>query len=170
MKITKDQIITNNKTIINSNGKILDLVGIILPHSSNNIPENFLACDGASYNKYDYSDLYSIIGTTYGGTGDYFNVPDCRGRFLKCRDAESLGTVGIDQLSTHGHVISPNPHNHIMPIGYSASGNSGSGGNAGYTHTEIAGLNIGGINLDISNYGGSETRPKNLYCNYIIRY
>jgi hypothetical protein len=50
----------------------------------------FLECDGSSYPVAQYSDLWNIIGNTYGGTGDYdettftysgtFNVPDYRNK------------------------------------------------------------------------------------------
>ena len=52
----------------------------------------FLECDGNSYVVAQYSDLWNIIGNTYGGDGDYneitkeysgsFNVPDYRNKRL----------------------------------------------------------------------------------------
>lgn len=52
----------------------------------------FLECDGNSYPVAQYSDLWNIIGNTYGGNGDYneitreysgsFNVPDYRNKRL----------------------------------------------------------------------------------------
>lgn len=52
----------------------------------------FLECDGSSYPVAQYSDLWNVIGNTYGGNGDYdeisrtysgsFNVPDYRNKRL----------------------------------------------------------------------------------------
>jgi phage-related tail fiber protein len=40
--------------------------------------------DGRALNKVTYSSLYSLIGTTYGGTelGTTFNIPDLRGKYV----------------------------------------------------------------------------------------
>ena len=36
----------------------------------------FVECNGASLNKNDYDQLYNLFGTTFGGSGDEFNVPN----------------------------------------------------------------------------------------------
>lgn len=41
-------------------------------------------CDGAELNRFEYADLFRSIGYSYGGSGDYFALPDMRdptGRF-----------------------------------------------------------------------------------------
>jgi microcystin-dependent protein len=45
------------------------------------IPTNWLECKGQSLAIASYPELHSIIGTTYGGTGSNFLLPDFRGRF-----------------------------------------------------------------------------------------
>jgi len=47
----------------------------------NEIPPNYLLCDGSSYSVDDYFNLFLIIGYTYGGDGLYFNVPNFQSRF-----------------------------------------------------------------------------------------
>ena len=43
----------------------------------------WIKCDGRTLNKTEYSDLFSLIGTTYGSpTADTFKLPDLRGRVL----------------------------------------------------------------------------------------
>jgi microcystin-dependent protein len=43
----------------------------------------WLVCDGRSLSRDLYSDLFNIIGTTYGNNdGTTFKLPDCRGRIL----------------------------------------------------------------------------------------
>lgn len=56
--------------------------GSILLYAGSSIPDGFLPCDGAAVSRSTYSDLFGVIGTTYG-LGDNtttFNVPDFRGR------------------------------------------------------------------------------------------
>jgi microcystin-dependent protein len=46
-------------------------------------PDGWLLCDGASYLRSAYPDLFAVIGTTYGAAdGTHFNVPDLRGRVV----------------------------------------------------------------------------------------
>jgi microcystin-dependent protein len=44
-------------------------------------PTGWLLCDGSSLLRSDYTDLFGVIGTTYGAVdGSHFNLPDLRGR------------------------------------------------------------------------------------------
>jgi hypothetical protein len=60
--------------------------GTIMMYASNSIPttqtisgiNDFLLCDGSSYSTSTYSVLFGVIGTTFGGSGGTFNVPDFR--------------------------------------------------------------------------------------------
>jgi microcystin-dependent protein len=46
-------------------------------------PEDWALCDGSSLAIRTYPDLYSLIGTTYGGDGvNTFRLPDFRGRVV----------------------------------------------------------------------------------------
>jgi microcystin-dependent protein len=57
-------------------------VGCIMQYVGSNAPIGWLFCDGTAYSRAEYSDLYTIISTTYGnGDGSTtFNVPDFVGR------------------------------------------------------------------------------------------
>lgn len=59
--------------------------GTIIAYSVDNVPEGYLKCEGQAISRTDYSNLFNIIGTTYGnGDGTTtFNVPDLRGEFLR---------------------------------------------------------------------------------------
>lgn len=53
--------------------------GMIIPFGTQDlakIPQGWLLCDGSPYNTADYQDLYSVIGSSYGGGGLVFNVPE----------------------------------------------------------------------------------------------
>ena len=62
-------------------------VGLVSPFAgaySERPPQGWLFCDGATLNSSSspqYANLFSVIGSTYGGTGaSSFKVPDLRGR------------------------------------------------------------------------------------------
>lgn len=58
------------------------MIGVIFPWPLNWAPYGWLMCDGQQLSISQYTALYSLLGTTYGGDGrTYFNIPDLRGRF-----------------------------------------------------------------------------------------
>ena len=75
-------------------------VGTVLPWMSRSTryPSGFLYCNGAAISRTTYSNLYSVIGTTYGtGNGSStFNIPDLRGCFLR-GDGGNAATIGTRQ-------------------------------------------------------------------------
>lgn len=44
------------------------------------IPSDWMREDGRSLKKSEYPELFTIIGYTYGGSGDNFNIPNSKGR------------------------------------------------------------------------------------------
>lgn len=46
------------------------------------IPSDWMREDGRSLNKNSYPDLFAVIGYTYGGSGNNFNLPDSRGQVI----------------------------------------------------------------------------------------
>ena len=99
------------------------LIGEIKDFGGNSVPEGYLRCDGASYNRTSYADLYSAIGTTWGiGDGSTtFNVPSLIG-FTTAGDGANIynfldGNVGTrggtdkfniseEELPSHSHEYS----------------------------------------------------------------
>jgi microcystin-dependent protein len=53
-------------------------VGTIIIWSGqiSNVPSGYLLCDGSFHTSNEYSDLFSVIGNTYGGDTNNFNVPN----------------------------------------------------------------------------------------------
>ncbi len=79
-----------------------------------NVPEGYLLCNGAAYNKNTYNKLFDAIGIIHGGSGNNFNVPDLRDRFIvgagsqyNTADQGGSNTVTLteEQLASHTHVI-----------------------------------------------------------------
>jgi microcystin-dependent protein len=58
------------------------LIGEIVTFAGSSNPSvNFLLCDGSSYLRSDYPDLFAVIGSVFGSADStHFNVPDLRGR------------------------------------------------------------------------------------------
>ena len=50
-------------------------------------PFGYLLCHGQSLSTTTYAALFAVIGYTYGGSGDKFNVPDFRGVFPRGLDS-----------------------------------------------------------------------------------
>lgn len=60
-------------------------IGCVIPFAGNTdkIPNGYLVADGASYKVADYPDLYAVIGNTYGGDTENFNVPNLVDKFIQ---------------------------------------------------------------------------------------
>lgn len=130
------------------------------------IPDGYLLCNGGAISRTIYSDLFRAIGTTYGvGDGSTtFNIPDLRGEFLRGLDngrgvdpARALGSAQADELRSHTH--GPGSGTWFVNL-ISGSGTEaiGSGGSDYVTASTTAST------------GGSETRPRNVAMNFIIKF
>ena len=122
---------------INSNSS--NIVGELKYLTYNQIPENCLMCDGSELSRDIYSELFAVIGTTYGeGDGSTtFNIPDYRGAFLRCigGNADELGVLQEDATDVNGLVITlqrsrtnsivgVNSGNNRMPLNINGSSTS----------------------------------------------
>ena len=71
-------------------------IGVIQAFSGTTAPHGYLLCNGASYKVADYPDLYAVIGNTYGGDTENFNVPDYRETVLV-----GVGENTTDTIASH---------------------------------------------------------------------
>jgi microcystin-dependent protein len=147
--------------------------GIIVPYSGTSAPAGWLLCDGSAVSRTTYAALYAVIGNAagYGNNATTFNVPDMRGRFFRGWN--------------HGQSNDPDASSRTA---LNTGGNTGDNlfsyqADAFKSHTHTINLGTGGANptgaTDItpnsgapstSNAtGGNETRPVNVYVNYIIK-
>jgi|TARA_Y100000289_G_scaffold64192_1_gene75693 microcystin-dependent protein len=71
----------------------------ILPYAGSSAPTGYLLCDGAAISRTTYSDLFGLVGTTYGvGDGSTtFNIPDLRGRVIAGQD--DMGGSSANRLT-----------------------------------------------------------------------
>jgi phage-related tail fiber protein len=134
-------------------------VGTVIYYSANTPPTNFIKANGDAVSRTTYSDLFTVIGTTYGaGDGSTtFNVPDLRGEFMRGWDdsrgidnGRAFGSAQADELKSHTHSYSR-----------AAQNNRADGGSSSMTGY---GTNTTGAT------GGSETRPRNIAMLACIKY
>src|SRR5690606_12129209 len=72
--------------------------GVPLPFCGSSDPDWGLPMDGKRYRKADYPRLYAAIGYTYGGSGDWFHVPDWRYHFTR-------GWGGVPDVPFHPSAV-----------------------------------------------------------------
>ena len=88
--------------------------GTITMFAGSTAPAGWLICDGRSVSSTDFPELYAVIGTTYGGYGTNFQLPDLRGRFpvgknsgtfsaLGGKGGEEKHTLTIAEMPAHRH-------------------------------------------------------------------
>ena len=139
----------------------------------------WLPCQGSALRLSDsnYTALYGVIGTTFGSKAGRFLLPDLRGYFIQGASSKvPIGTVlnssttanGNTPLSTsissdHWHAgfwVPETDDNQNIVMGYeiaqTTSSNTLTSTDGAHTHS-ISG-------------GDSESRPKNIYVDYIIRF
>lgn len=96
-------------------------VGCVYMYGGGVAPSKFLLCDGSAISRTTYSELFSVIGTTYGvGDGSTtFNLPLMEGRVvIGVSGTHALGTTGgtesvtltEQELPTHSHTIPLHGH------------------------------------------------------------
>jgi hypothetical protein len=171
-------------SLVSPQATALNPPGAVIAYMGTNAPNGWLMCDGSAISRTQYAALFAVIGTSsgYGDTTTTFNLPDLRGVFLRgvngtrsdgngdpdaanrpgpangANGGNAVGSFQADQFKSHTHTGS-------REIGY-AQGYNGSGIH-GSEWTADTGRADGFI-TDAT--GGNETRPKNVYVNYIIKY
>jgi len=77
------------------------------------IPGGYVLCNGAAYNRTTYDKLFDAIGTIHGGSGNNFNVPNLRNRFIVGAGSgyavAATGGSANATLVSHSHNFSVNP-------------------------------------------------------------
>lgn len=103
-----------------------ELMGTIKLFAGNFAPVGYFTCEGQALPISQYSALFSLLGTTYGGDGvTTFKLPDLRGAFpTQCTNISgahpggtyALGEIGGGQSTTITAINMP-PHTHTIVKG-----------------------------------------------------
>lgn len=101
------------------------LCGLIMPVCTASIPVGTLLCDGATYNRVDYPNLYDALDEAYHLDTDTFFVPDLRDRFVlgtgptyakNTSGGTTSQTLTIDQMPAHTHGNAPHTHTEVTSV------------------------------------------------------
>lgn len=109
-------------------------IGSMIPYGKATPPTNWLVCDGSAVSRTTYSELFAVIGTSYGaGDGSTtFNLPNKKGRVsvgldTSDTDFNTIGKTGGEKKHTLTVAEMPS-HSHTLKSYGSPGG--GYGGNA----------------------------------------
>lgn len=148
----------------------------------NNIPTNWLLCDGSAISRTTYKDLFDVVGIQFGnGDGSTtFNLPDLRAKFPRGANASANpgNTGGADsvtlttsELPAHNHSVSDPGHTHTANVGDTSGGDN-------YIRAQISNawgttsVNSNTTGISIGNTGGGaahENRPAFVELLFIIK-
>lgn len=99
--ITNDKIAAGAISASKISSDVSFASGMVMPYAGNvSAPTGWLLCYGQEVSRATYTDLFSIISTTYG-SGDNattFNLPDLRGRVIAGQD--DMGGTSANRLTT----------------------------------------------------------------------
>lgn len=166
--------------------------GSIMAFGGTVVPAGWLLCDGSALSNAVFPRLYAGIGTAWGD-GTYhrgnlespanpdtvFNLPDLRGMFLRgmsgagAMDPDRTNRVALVTGGASGNAVGSYQtdefrlHNHTNGTFNILLRNDGTQRAANVTDGNAP--NVWNYNF-IKAVGGAETRPKNAYVNYIIKY
>lgn len=177
-KIETNVKVTETLEVLRNIIEHLNPVGSIQAFGGTVEPEGWLICDGREVSRTTYAELFAIIGISFGeGDGvNTFNLPDLTGKFLRgvSKNADgtdrpesdpdrdyrtsinggssgnNVGSYQADELKNHNH-------DYILYAGK-------------WGRASDAGAWTGNSSAKTSSFGGNETRPKNVYVNYLIKY
>ncbi|EFH8089196.1 tail fiber protein [Escherichia coli] len=126
-------------------------VGVPVPWPSVTPPTGWLKCNGAAFSAEEYPELAKVYPTN--------KLPDLRGEFIRGWDDGRGIDSGRTLLSAQDGSIEAHGHDYNGAI-YTSSGPS-------WANTTDAGHRA--YSGFTSSYGGSETRPRNIAFNFIVR-
>ena len=156
-------------------------MGTIVPYGGESAPQGWLMCNGNSVNSTNYQDLFNVIGHTYGGSGDNFNLPDLEGRVPVGKNTDTFNALGktggeekhtlsIGEMPSHNHDITESEHSHDIPVRDGTSMGHVGTGNAKQSKTYHTGGSK--TNITINNKGDGNAHNNlqpYLVINYIIK-
>jgi hypothetical protein len=103
------------------------VIGEIQMFALTTLPSGWLRCDGGTYNRVDYPELYAVLHSNLIVDADHFKTPDFIGQYptdhgqgaVALYDAfikfgDNSGIIDQEHLPPHTHTVGP--HNHQLPL------------------------------------------------------
>jgi hypothetical protein len=154
--------------------------GSIIAFGGGTTPGGWILCDGSAVSRTNYAQLFAAIGAAWGnGDGSTtFNVPDLRGMFLRgVNGGRNNGFTDPDSAARTSANTGGNTGNAVGSVQLDIFGShthtyrgGGSQVNPGNPSAAGSGVQYTTADVPVTSTGGNETRPKNAYVNYIIKY
>ena len=164
-------------------------IGTIISFMGVNAPNEFLICDGSTYNINDYWELAEFIKSEFGSYNYFggdgtttFAVPDLRGEFLRGTGTNSHtnqgsgASVGVHQDGTASteFMVYTDSSNKVIQIPCNATDSFGTSLNDSSINTKNGLLQISGTHVSASWAQGRNarytSRPTNTSVLYCIKY
>lgn len=153
-------------------------VGSIIMFGAAAAPSGWLLCDGSAQDRTTFANLFAVIGTNYGiGDGTTtFNIPDFRGIFPRGvdngagNDPDASSRTAVNGGNS-GDNVGSNQFGQFTDHNHNTGGALPGGGPSEY-FAQLLVQPIGPnmlIGTTTGDAGGNETRPINLYVNFIIK-
>jgi microcystin-dependent protein len=188
--VSTNDITSTTGFIFDKNGQV-NPAGCIVMFGGTTAPTGWLLCDGSTVSRTTYAVLHSVIGSNYGsGNGSTtFHLPDMRGRFARGRDGgatgsgrdpnrttriasntggntgDAVGSLQIDAFQSHTHNLRAANAYTFFP-GLAKVGNTDAATDVIWpTVSSPIDDGVGGTSRC-----STETRPVNVYVNYIIKF
>jgi len=118
--LTESEIDDLEAKLAAAGGQLMQsMVGLIIPVMTFDIPAGSLLCDGTTYLRADYPNLYDAIDPVFIVDASSFTVPDLRDRFIMGSSVtNTIGTTGgnsqitqtVAQMPIHSHTSPPHSH------------------------------------------------------------
>jgi len=125
-----------------------------------------------------YAALFQVLGYRFGGVGSTFNLPDKRGEFIRGWDdsrgidgGRTLGSHQGYENAAHAHRLRGGGGQYHTVYGFDNSISGGLGGGVpANLHSGYDWYSSSASQPLMEAAGGSETRPRNLAVQFIIKY
>jgi microcystin-dependent protein len=95
------------------------MIGSVVPVIRADLPDYMLPCDGSTYDRVDYPDLYEMLDPAYILDADTFQTPDLRGlTIIGANDTYPVNSTGGEaehtlttaEMPSHSHTDSGHAH------------------------------------------------------------
>ncbi len=105
--------------------RAMTIIGVILPYATTDCPSFALPCDGSTYNRVDFPNLYAVLDAAYIVDADTFLVPDLRDRVpmgegsvhpIAEQGGADTHTLVTSEIPSHTHVDTGHTHTEITAI------------------------------------------------------